>query len=1123
MERSESHGAAPEGPPRWGPARLRVARGARTAEALLLDAVCAEAAAPGAGLEPPVRVVVPSRSLRLHVGARLVAHAGRALAGVAPATLAGTAHGILERAGERAPAGEALVPVVVRQLAGDEPALRAALHDLVDGYAAVESAVRDLLDAGFESAHAEALEERLAAIPGASAGGREDAGGAVARAAAIVRVAARTRDTLEAWEVGHRSRLYERAAWHLAVSGGGALPARAVFVHGFAEATGRAADLLEALVRHAGARVLFEEPADPAAARFARRLRERLESAAGGAGAPEADEEAPPPELSLLEASGCGAELRAVGERVLDLLARGVRPEAIGVVARDWSRRRAALRLHFGRLGVPFSGVAETGSADASARRREALLELLHRREDAWVDTWLECLVRLDPGGRRPEYVGRVGRADLRLGLRRLGALRVADAAAIPPRERDLPLPVRLGLRGAPDEDAEEDASPGDGDAAAARALRRRLRAEVLARAVERAQAARDRLAGWPATDTLEAHLERLLALLTRDLGWSRRDETGAPFLEALAAARDELPATAALSREDLVLLLRKRLEGVGATPLGGRGGGVQVLSAMEARSRTFEHLFLVGMNRDVFPRSVREDPLLPDALRRALADVLPEIPVKATGHDEERWLFADLLSASSRVVLSCEIADEDGRAVAASPFVERLRLERPELRPERARPLLAPSAGPHAPEEPPAERLAPGEHAIRAGLSGDTDAWERALRVACAQARAELGDAAPPGDADSLARARARIRREVDWEPWQRPTLGPYLGFVGRGRPGGDARSAALFVTALEGLARCPWQRFLRRFLGLEPTPDPLEALPDVNPLLLGSTVHAALERIVRDALDDAPEALSDLRGREGVAVPWPAPARLEAILREAASEALEDEGGALRGIAGGVVARARPLVERARELDWSQGPPRVLGAEVVGRCETRGPDGAPLAVHFRADRVDRAEGDGDRLLLTDYKTGKPLSTAATPAKRREHFAKEVARGRSLQAVVYAHAGGADDRGRFLYLKPDVGDEAAAYGAERADEDLREAFEGVVGAALGASDAGALFPRLVEPDLKSEGHACEWCEVKEACVRGDSGTRQRLVEWMRAREGEGERRLSEAERALLPLWDLRR
>jgi len=47
--------------------------------------------------------------------------------------------------------------------------------------------------------------------------------------------------------------------------------------------------------------------------------------------------------------------------------------------------------------------------------------------------------------------------------------------------------------------------------------------------------------------------------------------------------------------------------------------GGVPVLTVTEARGRTFDHLFVLGLNAGSFPRPLGEDPLLPDAVRSAL------------------------------------------------------------------------------------------------------------------------------------------------------------------------------------------------------------------------------------------------------------------------------------------------------------------------------------------------------------------------------------------------------------------------------------------------------------------------------------------------------------------------
>src|SRR5207247_11435188 len=107
----------------------------------------------------------------------------------------------------------------------------------------------------------------------------------------------------------------------------------------------------------------------------------------------------------------------------------------------------------------------------------------------------------------------------------------------------------------------------------------------------------------------------------------------------------------------------RRGLAGVAAGPLGGGGGAVQGLSGMEARARSFAALRVIGLERGVFPRRVSEDPLLPDALRRALRDVLPDLPVKTEGHEEERFLFGQLVAAAPEVHLSCAQRDATGRA----------------------------------------------------------------------------------------------------------------------------------------------------------------------------------------------------------------------------------------------------------------------------------------------------------------------------------------------------------------------------------------------------------------------------------------------------------------------------
>src|SRR5262249_27976510 len=90
--------------------------------------------------------------------------------------------------------------------------------------------------------------------------------------------------------------------------------------------------------------------------------------------------------------------------------------------------------------------------------------------------------------------------------------------------------------------------------------------------------------------------------------------------------------------------------------------------------------------------------------------------------------------------------------------------------------------------------------------------------------------------------------------------------------------------------------------------------------------------------------------------------------------------------------------------------------------------------------------------------------------------------------------------------------------------------FEASVATLLAARDAGAFVPRLRKSDRDEETSACRGCELRPACLRGDSGARMRIAAWAArfAQRAEGERRPadaarggSELERAALGLWRL--
>lgn len=1094
---------APE-PPR-APGEVWVVRGARAAEGLLfswLDTLQGETRKNPGLLARPVRILVPSRSLRAHLGAALVRRRGRSIAGVTIQTLHALACEILERAGEPVPRGTPLFDVLAQRLARLEPTLRRGLDDLVDGYGAVAGTVRDLLDAGLEHELAEAIDEALA-----TDGPRTASRAEVDRARALVRVAARTAALAPALRLGRVSDLLRRAGELFSADPEGVLPFRALLIHGFSDATGVATDFLQELLRQ-GARLVLDHPPAPGGSSgsveraFTERFSERLAMVSRFVPAPpRVADPPPPPQIDFVEAVGAEAEAREVARRVRALLDGGARPEGIGVVARDLAPHALVLRRHLRRLGVPFSGVAARGALEPAGRRARAFLELLRRGEEVPADRWLDTVASLGVVGKntRRSMAGLL--VDLRLAFYSLGAGRLRDVAELDPgtflQTRDssgesgesYPLPIRQGLRTAAAEEGQE------ADEGETYAARRRVDGAQIRAAVRTAGRVRERLAAWPDEAPASEHFRLLRALLVTDLGWDLEAVDTGSVLAALAELEREVPADFPLTRDELRPLVVRACGEVGVAPLGGDGGGVQVLTVTEARGRTFDHLFVIGLNRDVFPRGIREDPLLPDDLRQVLRRMLPDIPVKRAGFDEERYLFAWLLSASPSVTLSWQMADDDGKPRSPSPLLRGPR------EPCRAPSLWDPAAG----------RLRPAdEHAVIAALQTPRRRFGQVLAVALGEAREELLlDGSLSLDPRTLAAARLAVLDEMDPDlrlpegRAVRARLGPYFGFVGP-----PAVNMDLHVTHLEKLAGCPWQLFLGRVLRLEPTPDPLAALPGADPLLLGNLVHAVLERIVREAAADV----------EAPGVVWPAAERFEQVLQEEALRLLALEGIILPGLARALAEQARPLLAVAREMDWPGGAAvPVLHAEQAEEVEVTDAEGRPRRLRFRADRID---GLPEGLRFTDYKTGRPLSTARKPEVRRRHFLERLRQGTLLQGAAYLlAANGAPAEGRYLYLKADLPglDDPAArqYAVTTEDREAAEAFGAAVTATLAAWDAGAFFPRVVDAAGRNEPARCAWCGVAEACLRGDSGARLRLFEWT------GNPDPGPAQAALLRVWRL--
>jgi hypothetical protein len=1054
-----------------GTSRVVVCRGAIATERRLLAELAVLASGDLSDLGLPVRIIVPSRSLRLHLLRRLVVERG-ALAGVVIQTIGGLAHEIMERSGAPIPGRVAAFEVLVRRLAQGEPVLAAELEGLHDGFEVVQGAVRDFVDAGFTPEHEDGVLERLAELARVVPRSNRD------RAVALTRVTSRALEAVEITGAHPQAARYTLAAEALRDHGAASLPSRGVLVHGFSDLTGVAADLLTTVLRELEGVVLLDRAPDPSRPEHSdtgNSFLDRLKLALAGLEVEEDDETTVPPGLGFAEAPDVEAEARWVAETVRSILEGGGHPEDIGVVARHLGSLGPALRRHMGRLGVPFSGVGAQVPGGLLRRKARRLADLLRRGDRAELDLWVEVAEGLDDG------------TELLLGMRVLSLARLSDLVDLAPTDRrlarDVPLPVgRFGSTEPPD--TEGASGP-------------RLPTARLADARAIAEKVLDALENGPDRVPAREHLDHTLELL-KALGWDCRTGFAEQVSVAAGSLAREFPAGFELHRGEWTSALIGRLDALGDTAIGGAGGGVQLLTVMEARARTFSHLVVCGCNRGVFPRIVNDDALLPDLVRaRLAADVLPEMPVKARSADEERYLFAQLVSSAPRVRLSWHLSDE-GRRMAPSPFAERLAAV--DGGAVEAIPTLWTTS-----RDRPGARPA-YEHAVLGAVVEDPGADEEFIALALAEARGEAGSGSASVPARRMACARLDVIRAAEHKGGT-PPVGPWSGFVGSATTPGDR----LWVTRLEAVATCPWQSFLDRRLGVRPLPDPHLSLPDPDHRLVGAVVHEVLERIVIEVTGPARLEFDEALDREPVSVPWPSDARIDDLLVETARRVVFDEGLSGFGLARLLASGARPVLAIAAVIEWNGATTLegVLAPEITGGV-TIPSSGRTIA--FRADRLDRGPA------ATDYKTGRPLSNAKGAETRLGHLLRKVSRGRVLQAVVYALAGPSDEGiGRYVALKPDIGDappESRVVVAEASNESLRDAFWDAIEAIEAALEAGAVFPRVREADGRKADH-CRFCSVAEGCRWDDSTFRQRLVTLLEGEEPTDDAALTAARR----LW----
>ena len=229
---------------------------------------------------------------------------------------------------------------------------------------------------------------------------------------------------------------------------------------------------------------------------------------------------------------------------------------------------------------------------------------------------------------------------------------------------------------------------------------------------------------------------------------------------------------------------------------------GVQVLEGLAAAYRSFDHVFLVGLEAGRFPLPAPASPILDETEREALAAAGLPLEPQAVWGARERELFRMLVAgARESLTLTCSKVDTSGREVIASAFLEAVG-----------------DVAPLAAEEIPCSAVV--THGIRLASALGADRAVDLARIEWGRARFNLSAHAGRIEDESLRAYVAELLGESKiWSP-----------------------------TQLESYAKCPWAYFSGRLIRLDRMEDPDE---EMDAATRGALLHDALRRFFQHATE--------------------------------------------------------------------------------------------------------------------------------------------------------------------------------------------------------------------------------------------------------------------------------
>lgn len=740
--------------------------------------------------------------------------------------------------------------------------------------------------------------------------------------------------------------------------------------------------LIERL-RSAGAEVgVLPSPSgtDPAHRYVQRRL------FAGATAPADEDQAAAMARYRVSPANGAQQEAADVARRVKKLLLDGTRPERIVLASRRLADLAPRLKEEFAEVGVPLSVELPQTLADAPIIRTAALLLRLAmkdwRHDDLLSLVTLPQLTRLG-GANLPE--------DQWLACQRLGFPTRRAALEWFLREQLYPKGRRELLRRTQWLSGEYQRLVGEADADAEdeRADRRRLKLALGGRLslepLEAIAAQCDRLAE-PAPPG--AWYDRLTDAL-RELGYKSPDRAVAVDHAALIALEDAFTSLSKLDHwrgrsagefrlPDVDALLREWLPRVRLDLPWRHEGRVLAVTAETAAGLTPDHLFVIGLDEQSFPRAPTRG-------------VLPEAGDRATIHQGDEMRLFIRLATRARVATRFSYPAVDSRAQLLNPSSYLDEFER-----------LLPAGVLRETAERTDGPLSPGdalEQATRALLDRNTESFARLL--------------ASPTLAPTAECVAAALR--CTYHRSHGDAFGVYDGILAsepalqlvQTRYGPQHHWSA---SQLETYADCPYKFFLRSVLRA----DPLESLAlDVDYRRRGTLLHDAMVRFHRrlneiagddqlvsqidpqqfqaafsEAVYSSLQAISTATHEEAVA-------EVEAMQAVAWRQVYQHQFARYEGANSGFDQPLRPTHFEARF------GPRVATEETPDPLSTPEPFGLDLGderllLTGQIDRIDIGKVGGQTVYtVVDYKTASQLTISED----------EITSGRLLQLVLYTIA----------------------------------------------------------------------------------------------------------------------